>query len=91
MGLAVALVCLVCVSTELPWDLDGVTAPLKRQYCQSALCSKSDRAAGPLCEDFLAPVLGGVEYGGVLGAELAGDTTVELAIDKAGHAPRVAF
>ena len=38
--------------------------------------SKSDREAGPVCEDALALVLGDVEGGEVPGAELADDDTV---------------
>ena len=62
--------------------------------------SKSDRAAGPLCEHALALVLGGVEEGEVPGAELAvGGVSkfaglrrdhTERADGKGGHAPRVA-
>ena len=78
--------------------LDEATAFFEKQLGQSAVHSKPDRAAGPLCEDFFAPVLGDVEGGELLGTEHAGDEAGEVADlyqeltgrldDKAGHAPR---
>ena len=43
------------------------------------MCSKPDRAKGPLCEDAVAFVFGDVEEGEVLGAVLAGDEVGEFA------------
>ena len=60
MCLGVAFVCVACVSTRLPWVLGEVKAPAEKQFDPSAVCSKSDRAADPLCEDALALVLGDV-------------------------------
>ena len=45
-----ALICLACVSTRLPWDLEKVTAPAVKQFGSSAVYGKSNRAAGPLCK-----------------------------------------
>ena len=74
-----------------------VTAAFEKQFGSSAVNSKASRTAGPLCENFLALVLGDVEEGGVLGAKLAGDEVDEVedlrrnpterADNKAGNAP----
>ena len=73
MRLGALFVCLACVGTRLPWALDEAMEPVEKQFRQSAVYKKSDRAAGPLCADVIAFVLGYVEEGGVIGAGLAGD------------------
>ena len=70
MCLRVALFYFACVGTRLSWVLGDATATVEKQMCPSAVYSKSDQVAYPLCEEALAPVLGGVEEGEVLGAEL---------------------
>ena len=56
MCLGVALICLACVSTRLPWVLDEVTASVEKQFGPSAVYGKSNRAADLLCKHLLALV-----------------------------------
>ena len=79
MCFGVALVCPASVCTWLTWALDEATAPIEKQIRSTAVHSKLDRAAGPLFEDALTLVLGDVEKGEVLGAELADDEVGEIA------------
>ena len=72
MRLGVVLVGLACAGTRLPWVLSQITAPVEKKSGPSAVYSKSDRAAGPICEEALALVHGIVEEGELPGAELAG-------------------
>ena len=50
------LICLACVGTRLPWALGKVSASAEKQFGPSAVYSKSNRAADPLCKNLLALV-----------------------------------
>ena len=76
---ALASLTLACVGTRLPWVLDKVTAPVEKHFGPSAVKIKSGRAAGSLFDGVaLALVLGDVEEGEVLCAELAGGEVKEV-------------
>ena len=51
----------------------------EKQFCPSAVCSKSNHAADPLCEHLLALVRSVVEEDEVLGVEFAGEEVSEVA------------
>ena len=99
MRFSVVLVCFMRVRTRLPWVFDEITAPVEKQFGPSPMDGKTERAADPLREKALALLLGDVEEGKVLGAELTRDEVGEVAdlrLDlaecadgEAGHAPRV--
>ena len=96
---SVVLVRFMRVRTRLPWVFDEIKAPVEKQFGLSPMDGKAERAADPLCEDALALLLGDVEEGKVLGAELTRDEVgevadlrrdlAECADGEAGHAPRV--
>ena len=77
--LGVALICLACVSTRLPWVLDKIATSVEKQLGPSAVYGKSNRAADLLCEHLLALAHSAVEEGEVLSAEFAGDEAGEVA------------
>ena len=56
MCLGVALICLACVSTRLPWVLDKVKASAEKQFGPFAVYGNSNRAADLLCKHSLALV-----------------------------------
>ncbi len=76
-----------------------IKALIEKQLGPPTVDGKSERAADPLREDSLALLLGDVEEGGVLGAELTRDDTGEVvdlrrglsecADGEVGYAPRV--
>ena len=76
---SVVLVCFVRVRTRLPWVFDEIAAPVEKQFGPPPMDGKTERAADPLREDALALLLGDVEEGKVLGAELTGDEVGEVA------------
>ena len=96
---SVVLVRFMRVRTRLPWVFDEITTPVEKQFGPSPMDGKTERAADPLRENALALLLGDVEEGKVLGAELArGEVSevadlrrdlAECADGEAGHAPRV--
>ena len=67
------------VRTRLPWVFDEITAPVEKQFDPSPMDGKTERAADPLRVDALALLLGDVEEGEVLGAELTRDEVGEVA------------
>ena len=67
---SVVLVRFMRVHTRLPWIFDEITAPVEKQFGPSPMDGKAERAADPLRENALALLLGDVEEGKVLGAEL---------------------
>ena len=75
--LGVVLICLVYVSTRLPWVLSKDAASFEKQFGPSAAYGKSKRAAGPLHKQLLALVRGVDKEGGVLGVGVVGDKVGE--------------
>ena len=63
----------------LPWVFGEITAPVEKQFGPPTADGKAERAADPLRGDALALLLGDVEEGEVLGAELTCDQAGEVA------------
>ena len=76
---SVVLVRFMRVRTRLPWVFDEITAPVEKQFGPSLMNGKIERAADPLRENALALLLGDVEEGKVLGAELTRGEVSEVA------------
>ena len=76
---SVVLVRFMRVRTRLPWVFDEITTPVEKQFGPSPMDGKTERAADPLRENALALLLGDVEEGKVLGAELTRDEVSEVA------------
>ena len=79
MRFGVALVRFTRVRTRLSWVFDEITPPIEKQFDPPTVDGKTERAADPLREDALALLLGDVEEGEVLGAELTRDESGEVA------------
>ena len=74
------------VRTRLPWVFDEITTPVEKQFGPSPMDGKTERAADPLRENALAPLLGDVEEGKVLGACIFG-TVIRNDVTKIANPP----